>query len=87
MQRYPDGTSQTSVGGHSGRKCGSRRYRAFWFNHLVQSFSSPDTVGREGEHWHEGAIPDVVALIRATLVTEAGAAQRVSEARAGRERS
>src|SRR6185312_2016640 len=33
----------TSVGGHSGRKCGGGSARAFWFNHLVQSFSSSNT--------------------------------------------
>src|SRR5438046_2177917 len=29
--------------------------QAFWFNHLVQSFSSSDTASRENVHWHEGA--------------------------------
>src|SRR6478609_9162757 len=38
MQCYPDGARQTSVGGHSGRKCGGGCIRHFgsiiWFNHF-----------------------------------------------------
>jgi hypothetical protein len=37
MRRYPDGEWQTSVGVHSGRKCGRSpkgHARHIWFNHL-----------------------------------------------------
>jgi hypothetical protein len=61
MRRYPDGTRQTSVGGHSGRKCGRRSARAFWFNHLVQSFLPSDT----------GSIPDC-RRTKTVMLREAG---------------
>jgi hypothetical protein len=58
MQRYKDVKRQTSVGGHSGRKCGGGFAEAFWFNHLVRSFSHRDTGGR----WIVAALETVMPV-------------------------
>src|SRR6478736_5149283 len=43
MQCYPDGAMPTSVGGTFRAQLRRRLHPAFWFNHLVQSFSHSDT--------------------------------------------
>jgi hypothetical protein len=65
MRRYPDGTRQTSVGGHSGRKCGKPAgcTRAVWFNHFWFNHLRP-------------RIPEAIRIVAApkTVMPRAGGA-------------